>query len=57
MWADGKLFVTETNGNVTILEPGPDGATELDHDELAVEDGRYADDLRLVRGGLRVACT
>ncbi|MBM63457.1 MAG: serine/threonine protein kinase [Acidobacteria bacterium] len=43
VWADGKLFITETNGNVRILEPGPTGAAELDHDELQVEDGRYAE--------------
>jgi outer membrane protein assembly factor BamB len=43
VWADGKLFITETNGNIRILEPGPDGATELDHDELEVSDGRYAE--------------
>ena len=43
VWADGKLFVTEVNGNVRILEVGDDSATELDHDELEVSDGRYAE--------------
>ncbi len=43
VWADGKLYVTEVNGNVTILQPSADGATVLDHEELAVEDGRYAE--------------
>jgi outer membrane protein assembly factor BamB len=44
VWADGKLFVTETNGNVRILRPGPNGATELDHDELQMrDDDRYAE--------------
>ena len=43
VWADGKLYLTETNGNVHILRPGPDGPTALDHDELAVSDGRYAE--------------
>ena len=43
VWADGKLYLTETNGNVHILRPGPDGPTVLDHDELAVADGRYAE--------------
>ena len=43
VWADGKLFITETNGNVRILEPNNNGATELDHDELQVDDGRYAE--------------
>jgi len=27
VWADGKLYVTEVNGNVHILEPGADGVT------------------------------
>ena len=31
------------NGNVTILQPTADGATVLDHEELAVDDGRYAE--------------
>ena len=43
VWADGKLYLTETNGNVHILRPGPDGPAVLDHDELAVADGRYAE--------------
>jgi len=43
VWADNKLYVTEVNGNVRILQPGPNGAIELDHDELQVEDGRYAE--------------
>ena len=43
VWADGKLYVTEVNGNIRILRPGPSGATELDHDQLSVADGRYAE--------------
>lgn len=43
VWADDKLFITETNGNVRILAPGTNGATELDHDELQMEDGRDAE--------------
>ena len=43
VWADGKLYLTETNGNVHILRVGPDGPTALDHDELEVADGRYAE--------------
>ena len=43
VWADGKLYITEVNGNVRILRPGPNGATELDHDQLQVEDGRHAE--------------
>ena len=43
VWADGKLYVMEVNGNVRILRPGPNSATELDHDQLHVEDGRNAE--------------
>ena len=43
VWADGKLYITEVNGNIRILRPGPNGATELDHSELSVEDGRNAE--------------
>ena len=43
VWADGKLYVTEVNGNIRILQPGPNGATELDHDELTMPDGRHAE--------------
>ena len=43
VWADGKLYITEVNGNIRILRPGQDGATELDHDELQVENGRHAE--------------
>ena len=43
VWADGKLYVTEVNGNVTILQADAGGATVLDHEELEVDDGRYAE--------------
>jgi len=43
VWADGKLYVTETNGNVHILEPSPSGVTVLDSDELSMPDGRFAE--------------
>ena len=43
VWADGKLYVTEVNGNVTVLRPGAGGAVVLDAEELAVDDGRYAE--------------
>ena len=41
--ADGKLYITEVNGNVHILQPNDSGVTVLDSDELTVEDGRYAE--------------
>lgn len=49
VWADGKIYVTETNGRVHILKPGPDGVETLDTDEITVADategpaGRYAE--------------
>ena len=43
VWADGKLYITEVNGNVHILQPNDSGVTVLDSDELTVEDGRYAE--------------
>jgi outer membrane protein assembly factor BamB len=48
-WADGKIYVTETNGRVHILKPGPAGVETLDTDEITVQDategpaGRYAE--------------
>jgi len=36
VWADGKIFVTEVNGNFVILEPGSDGATVLDADRIDI---------------------
>ena len=43
VWADGKLYVTEVNGNVHILELSADGASVLDSEALEVADGRYAE--------------
>ncbi len=41
--ADGKLYVTETNGRVHILQPGQDGAKELSFHEIKSEGERYAE--------------
>ncbi len=41
--ADGKIYVTETNGRFHILKPGKDGVTVLDVDELKSEGDRYAE--------------
>ncbi len=38
VWADGKIYVPETNGRFHILRPGPDSMEELDVDELSVAD-------------------
>lgn len=43
VWADGKIYVTEVNGNVLIVEPGDDGAKDLDKDHIKMPDGRYAE--------------
>ena len=43
VWADGKLYVTEVNGNFHILKASAAGVETLDHDELTVESGRYAE--------------
>lgn len=42
VWADGKIYATEVNGHVHILEPGDKGVTVLDSDQLSVGD-RYAE--------------
>jgi hypothetical protein len=41
--ADGKIYVTETNGRFHILRPGKESATPLDRDELKSEGDRYAE--------------
>jgi outer membrane protein assembly factor BamB len=43
VWADGKLFVTEVNGGVQILEPGTDGCRVLDADQILRADGGPAE--------------
>ncbi len=43
VWADGKLYLTEVNGKVLIVEPGPTGAKILSEVELDVPEGRPAE--------------
>ncbi len=43
VWADGKLYVPETNGLFHILKPGKQGCEQLDQDKLTMPDGRYAE--------------
>jgi outer membrane protein assembly factor BamB len=46
VWADGKIYVTETNGRFHILKASASGVEQLDMDELSVvENGkpRYAE--------------
>ncbi len=42
-YADGKLFATEQNGHVFILEPGPEGAKVLDEEYIEMPEGRFAE--------------
>jgi len=41
--ADGKIYVPETNGRFHILKLTDDGVEELDHDELSIAGGDYAE--------------
>ncbi len=43
VWADGKIYATEVNGNFHILKPGKEGATSLDKEHLTVDGDRYAE--------------
>jgi outer membrane protein assembly factor BamB len=44
VWADGKIYVTEVNGNFVILKPGPEGAETLDVEHLTMPSSeRYAE--------------
>ncbi|HSR52634.1 MAG TPA: PQQ-binding-like beta-propeller repeat protein [Acidobacteriota bacterium] len=44
VWADGKIYATEVNGNFVIVQPGEEGAVTLDLEQLNVESGeRYAE--------------
>ena len=43
VWADDKLYVTEVNGFVKILEPSADSCRELDADRILRTDGGPAE--------------
>jgi outer membrane protein assembly factor BamB len=43
VWADGKLFATEVNGNLAIIEPGTAEGKTLGNEHLEVAGGRYAE--------------
>lgn len=43
VWADGKIYATEVNGNFIILRPGPNGAEILDNERIEMPDGRHAE--------------
>lgn len=44
VWAEGRLYITETNGYMLILEPSKEGMKQLDKDFIEIPDGtRYAE--------------
>ena len=43
VFADGKIYATEENGNVHILKPGADRFEALDHQHLAMPEGRHVE--------------
>ncbi|MGI9517571.1 MAG: PQQ-binding-like beta-propeller repeat protein [Pirellulaceae bacterium] len=45
VWADGKLYVMEVNGNIRILKPSREGCEELCHVELAAVNAQGMDEI------------
>lgn len=45
VWADGKLYVMEVNGNVHILKPSREGVESLSHVELPAREGAGTDEI------------
>lgn len=45
VWADGKIYVMEVNGNVHILEVDREGCKSLSHVELDAADGNGTDEI------------
>jgi hypothetical protein len=43
VFADGKLFLTEQNGKVLVVEPGPAGARTLHEETYMMPEGRTAE--------------
>ncbi len=43
VFADGKLFATEENGMVVIVEPGATGARTLHAEKITMPEGRHAE--------------
>lgn len=43
VWADGKLYLTEVNGNFIIVKDGEAEATKLDEEHVDMPEGRYAE--------------
>jgi outer membrane protein assembly factor BamB len=45
VWADGKIYVMEVNGNIHILKPSREGCETLSHVELRAADGVGTDEI------------
>jgi outer membrane protein assembly factor BamB len=45
VWADGKLYVMEVNGNIHILKTSREGAEQLSHVELKARTAQGADEI------------
>lgn len=45
VWADGKIYVMEVNGNVHILKPSREGCETLSHVELEARVGKGMDEI------------
>lgn len=45
VWADGKLYVMEVNGNIHILKPSREKCESLSHVRLAAADGNGLDEI------------
>jgi outer membrane protein assembly factor BamB len=43
VFADGKIFASEVNGNLHIVKPGAEKVEVLDHDHLTMPDGRHVE--------------
>jgi outer membrane protein assembly factor BamB len=45
VWADGKLYVMEVNGNIHILKPSREKCEQLSHVQLRAADGNGMDEI------------
>jgi outer membrane protein assembly factor BamB len=45
VWADGKIYVMEVNGNIHIVRPSRERCEKLSHVELTAADGRGMDEI------------
>ena len=45
IWADGKIYATEVNGNVWVLKPSREGCEVLSHNYIAAATGSGADEI------------